>query len=578
MPRIRILDDVVANKIAAGEVVERPASVVKELVENSLDAGATRIEVEVEDGGRRLIRVTDNGCGMDEEDAILSLQRHATSKIATAEDLYRIQTLGFRGEALPSIAAVSELLLRTRTPEAEVGVEIRVEGGKVVDFRRVGCPPGTTVEVRRLFFNTPARLKFLKSAGTEMGHIADRIARFALLYHSVSFRLLHDGQEVFHSPASEEMLHAIAAVYGREVAREMVPLDLETPILRIRGYISKPLVSRSSRNYQTYFVNGRFVQSRTLTHALYEGYHTLLMVNRHPIAVVVLEIDPSLVDVNVHPAKAEVRFTREWEVHELLKRAVETALERAHLLPAASLQGAAATAPSQPPSSSLPLIEALQRRRQEAVPTRPSEPLGTYVELGEDFLPRRMTPLGQILNSYILAESEEGLLIIDQHAAHERVLYEQFMAREAHEPVKRQALVVPATLHLSPQEARTVEEHRETLKELGFLLEPFGRDTYLLRSVPLAIASLPYERILRDIIEELALTAATRGFAPHRDEVLGMMACKSAIKAGDPLSPQEIERLLEQLRQARRPYTCRHGRPTIICITRAELERKFKRR
>jgi len=607
--KIHILDEVVANKIAAGEVVERPASVVKELVENAIDAGATRIQVEVEEGGKHLIRVTDNGCGMSEEDAVLALQRHATSKISTAEDLANIHTLGFRGEALPSIASVSTLILTTCEPDASAGVTLKVEGGVVTDFRRVGCPPGTTVEVRKLFYNTPARLKFLKTSGTEMGHISDLLSHLALLYHQIGFRLVHNGQEILSAPACADLRGALATIYGKDLAREMVPIDLSSGAVAIRGYIGKPSLARANRNYQAFFVNGRSVRSRVLQHALYEGYSTLLMTKRHPVAVVIIEVDPQLVDVNVHPAKAEVRFTRDWEVHNLLQKAVREALSQAQLLPHETLgeraQSAARKAQSdasrfapglvRPPQQGTlvdltdqaqNLRATLRQKFQLPVEDRAPAPaipggddLGADVPAETDTrLPRQIIPLAQVKNSYILAETEEGLLVIDQHALHERILYEQMLERVEKEPTRSQLLVIPFTLQLSPREARALEENLDTLTEFGFQMEPFGRDAYLVRGVPLPIAKQNYERILRDLIDELVATASAKTLTVQREELLQMMACKAAVKAGDALAPEEIDHLIRQLRTAQMPFACNHGRPTMIMISDEELERKFKRR
>lgn len=585
--KIRILDPVVANKIAAGEVVERPASVVKELVENAIDAGATRLDIEIEEGGKRLIRVVDNGCGMSQEDAILALQRHATSKISAAEDLYHIHTLGFRGEALPSIAAVSQMTLTTREAEASAGVQIVIEGGIVSDFKPVGCPPGTAIEVRNLFFNTPARLKFLKTSNTEIGHIIDHLSRFSLFYHQISFRLRHNSHDVLVAPATDEMRHALVTIYGKEVAREMIPLELAAGTVRIYGYIGKPTLARSNRNFQAFFVNGRSVQSRVLQHALYEGYHTLLLSGRHPIAVVVLEIDPQLVDVNVHPAKAEVRFTRDWEVHNLLQRAVREALEQAQLVGSRGVRTEHLAEPAVP--SPAPLNPEPEAERPPAPVSPPvqdfsaqrGEAGGLKAELPEENdtrLPQRITPLAQIKNSYILAETDEGLLIIDQHAAHERILYEQMQARRGSERMRSQLLVIPFTLQCSPREARAVEEHLTALQELGFQIEPFGRDAFLVRGIPLPLAKQRYEQILRDLIDELVATATVQGLSRHQDDLLRLMSCKAAIKAGEALAPQEIDALLGQLRQATMPFACNHGRPTMIRITEEELERLFKRK
>ncbi|HIE50744.1 MAG TPA: DNA mismatch repair endonuclease MutL [Armatimonadetes bacterium] len=588
--KIHILDEVVANQIAAGEVVERPASVVKELVENSIDAGATRIEVEVEEGGKRLIRVADNGCGMSEEDAVLALQRHATSKIHTPEDLHCIRTLGFRGEALPSIAAVSELTLTTREPQAAVGVEVRVEGGVVTDFRRVGCPPGTTVVVRKLFYNTPARLKFLKTSGTEMGHITEFLSRFGLLYHQIAFRLVHNGQEVLSAPACTDLRNALVAIYGKDLAREMIPLALDAGSLRVRGYLGKPSVARGNRHYQAFFVNGRLVQSRVLSHALYEGYHTLLSARRHPIAVVIIEMDPRLVDVNVHPAKAEVRFTRDWEVHNLLQKAVREALTQACLLVQTSVGARARPAAPTAPPAAPPTPEEREAFRarlrqkfgrmegEEVAPVEPVEDLFTFAALQRgERIPRHIVPLAQLKNTYILAETDEGLLIIDQHAAHERVIYEELRARKEGQPVQSQMLVIPFTLQLSPREARVLEENLETFEELGFRLEPFGKNAFLVRAVPLLLAQQPYERILRDVIDDLVAQTTPKSLAAHEDLVLRTMACKAAIKAGDVLSSEEIQRLVEQIQGLEQPFSCNHGRPTMLSVSVEELERKFQR-
>lgn len=578
-PRVRVLDPVVANQIAAGEVVERPASVVKELVENALDAGATRIEIAVEEGGKRLIRVRDNGHGMGQEDAILCLQRHATSKIRTAEDLRSITTLGFRGEALPSIASVSQMRLVTREPDAASGVEVVVEGGRVTEFNTIGCPPGTEITVRNLFYNVPARLKFLRTAATEMEHITGHVTAFALLHHEVAFRLEHNGRSVLSAPACPDLQGAIATIYGADIAREMVPIRLDAGTLVISGAVGKPSIARGTRSHQLFFVNGRPVQSRALSHALYEGYHTLLMTGRHPVAVIVIELEPSSLDVNVHPAKSEVRFAREWEVHNLLRRAVREGLEQAHLLTAADGLPAPVDTPdrleltSESTAGVLPGLDA----REE--PERAVVELSTaFAPVDDSRLPHRIRPLGQLARSYIVCDTDEGLLLIDQHALHERILYEQFAAEEAGRRVERQYLAVPVSLELSPREAQAVEGNLDTLRELGFELEPFGRDTWLVRSAPVVIAHRDHERVLRDVIDDLvAQGSGSRSFHHHRDFVLRTMACKAAVKAGDLLAPEEIDELLRRMRDCRVPYHCNHGRPTMFTISLAALERRFGR-
>ncbi|NUQ00301.1 MAG: DNA mismatch repair endonuclease MutL [Armatimonadetes bacterium] len=568
-PRIAVLDPVVANQIAAGEVVERPASIVKELVENSLDAGASRIEVTVNEGGKRLVRVRDDGHGMGPEDAILCLQRHATSKIRTSEDLHQIQSLGFRGEALPSIASVARLRLLTRPVGAVSGVEVIVEGGVVTEFNTIGCPVGTDIEVTDLFFNVPARLKFLKTSATEMEHIMGHLTAFALLHHDVSFRLLHQDRQVFSAPASGTSIGAAATVLGGDLAREMVPLAVDAGTLRIGGHVGKPAIARSTRSHQYFFVNGRPVRNRTLTHALYEGYHTLLMTGRHPVAVVAIEVEPSAVDVNVHPAKSEVRFTREWEVHNLLRRAVREALEQAQLLTSDEHLSRQEGSASLASSISEPASDGIQGQLFSETAPEPVE--------GEHRLPARLRPLGQIANSYIVCDSDEGMLVIDQHALHERVLYEQFAAADAERGAARQLLAVPLPLRLSPREAQAASSNLGAMAALGFDLEPFGGDTFLVRAVPAILAHRDHERVLRDVIDDLVATAGTRSFAHHRDYVLRTMACKAAIKAGDALAAEEIDELLRLMRECRVPFHCNHGRPTMFTIPRDALDRRFGR-
>ncbi|MBI5833393.1 MAG: DNA mismatch repair endonuclease MutL [Armatimonadetes bacterium] len=586
-PRIAVLDPVVANQIAAGEVVERPASVVKELVENALDAGATRIEVAVTDGGRQLIRVRDNGHGMGEQDAILCLQRHATSKIRCAEDLHNIHTLGFRGEAMPSIASVSQMRVVTREEGTEFGHQVVVEGGAVTGFEKVGCPVGTDITVRNLFFNVPARLKFLKTAGTEMEHITGHMTAFALLHHGVTFRLEHNGRQVMSAPACADLRDAVARVFGPDVGREMVSVRLEAGLLRIVGEVGKPSVARRNRSQQWFFVNGRPIRSRALNYALYEAYHTLLTHGRHPVAVINIEIDPGSIDVNVHPAKHEVRFTREWEVSNMVRRAVRNALESSHLL---SRDPGVASRQPEPSASPAALQAPAVPRQVDAAPvaggdTQPSlfdldaaEPVTGGPEEEGLRLPSYCKPLGQINQTYIVCDTHDGMLVIDQHALHERILYEQFAATDAQRRADRQLLAVPLTLHLSPRETQATEHHLDQLAKLGFEMEPFGRDTFLVRAVPALLAHQNHERILRDVIDDLVAHGAPRGYEAQRDLVLRTMACKAAVKAGDALAPEEIEGLLKLMRDSRLPFHCNHGRPTMFTIPVDLLERRFARK
>jgi DNA mismatch repair protein MutL len=570
-------------------VIERPASVVKELVENALDAGARRVDVDISGGGKSLIRVRDDGCGMSQQDAVLAFQRHATSKIQNADDLFRIRTLGFRGEAMPSIAAIAQVEIVTRETDADGGTRVVVEGGVVTELKEVGCPPGTTATVKNLFFNTPARLKFLKTDATEAGHVSELLSRFALCHHDVAFSLVHNGQEVLRSAATSDPFAAVVAIYGRETSRHILPIAYVSPSIKIRGFIGKPQVTRANRSHQNFFVNGRFVRSRALTRALSEGYHgSLHGHDRHPIAVVMIDVDPELVDVNVHPMKTEVRFTREWEIYSLLLKTVRETLEAAQLAPNFSVPQIESSAPpsshdfSRSPSTTHFGAAMRQAWQQKAALTQPDQPplidpppAPTLPTLEPKRM--RLTPVGQIRNTYILAESAEGLFIVNQHRAHERVILEQALVRADGQPIEVQRLVIPFAVTLSHREAEVVEGSKEMLKELGFDLDPFGQNSYIVRSVPLVLARRSYEEAFRDLVDELVSTATTQQLAERRKSALITMSCRSAIKAGDALRPEEIQKLLDDLMKTESPFLCPHGQPIIISISHFELDKKFER-
>jgi len=564
-PRIVVLDDITASKIAAGEVIERPASVVKELLENSLDARAKRIEVEVEEGGSRLLRVRDDGAGMTAQEAVLSLQRHATSKIRSADDLFAITTLGFRGEALPSIASVARFELLTRSPQEEVGCRLLVEGGEVKEMEEVGLPPGTTVTVSGLFYNTPARLKFLRSQATEFAHIAELLNRFAFSHPQIDLLLRHNGKEVLRRPANPDLREALAQLLGREQADKMRPVELTSPLLQIRGFISPPDLNRASRNQQYFFVNRRGVRNRMLTHVLAEAYRSTLPLHRHPIAVLLLDLEPSLVDVNVHPTKAEVRFSREGEIYSALRQALQAALAPTGLATAPSLatETYADVAAQQHP---LLLQEPAVSYAAPIVP--PSRHPAFQPHPAEEKV--RFRPLAQLRRTYILAEGDSGLLVIDQHRAHERVLYEQFSSAER--PAS-QHLLTPASVQLRPQEAAALKEALPQLQALGFELEEFGAETFLVRAMPAVFIRQDPAGLLSEIAE----TARDGDKTSRREKTLITMACKAAVKAGDELQLPEMVELLRALGDTGRPYTCPHGRPTVMTISNFELDKKFHR-
>jgi DNA mismatch repair protein MutL len=560
-PRIIVLDDITASKIAAGEVIERPASVIKELLENSLDAGAGKIEVEVEEGGSRLLRVRDDGGGMTAQEAILSLQRHATSKLRCADDLFAITTLGFRGEALPSIASVARFELLTRAPQEEVGCRLLVEGGEVKEIAEVGLPPGTTISVSGLFYNTPARLKFLRSQTTEFAHIAELINRFAFSHPQISFLLRHNGREVLRRPANPDLREALAQLLGREPSDKMRPVNFSSAVLNIRGFVSPPDLNRASRNQQYFFVNRRWVRNRMLTHVLAEAYRATLPLHRHPVAVLLLDLEPSLVDVNVHPTKAEVRFSREGEIYSALRQALQTALSPAGLATAPSLSGetyAEVAIRQNPLLLQEPAVSYAPPARHPAFQPRPAEEKV------------RFRPLAQLRRTYILAEGDSGLLVIDQHRAHERVLYEQFS--QAERPAS-QHLLTPVSVQLRPKEASVLKEALPQLQALGFELEEFGAETFLVRAMPAVFIRLDPAGLLTEIVETLLDGDKTS----RREKTLITMACKAAVKAGDELQFPEMTELLRALADTGRPYTCPHGRPTVMTISNFELDKKFHR-
>lgn len=612
--RIRILDEEVAGKIAAGEVVERPASVVKELVENAVDAGATRITVEVEEGGRALMRISDNGCGMTAQEAVLALQRHATSKITSAEDLSVVRTLGFRGEALPSVASVSRLTVVTRARGEIEGVRLEVEAGEIRELEAAGTAEGTVLTVRDLFFNTPARLKFLKTTRTELGQICDVITRIALSHPGIAFRLLAEGDELIHAPGSPDPLNTIATLYGKDLARELLAVSLARPGLAVEGYVSRPTVSRPTRSAQHFFVNGRWIRNRTLTHALDEAFRATLGPGRFPFAVLHVDIDPALVDVNVHPAKAEVRFLRDWEVHRAVHEAIRQALgagtappetlARQHMLRTEDLRhgswlppagtppapadsedpfagpdpGAApGPAPESPSTSTETATGALQARGSTAEPQQ--LPLAD-LEPGAPTWVGALRPVAQLWNSYILAEGSTGLVIVDQHLAHERVLFDRILAAARSGTAGSRRLPSPLTIQLTHRDALAVDEVLPVLARMGYELEPFGRDAFMIRGVPDFIHPGLELGALRQILDELG--EAKRAGAPDEgaglpDRIAASAACKTAVKKGARMGFDEIRRLLEDLARAGSPLTCPHGCPIAVEVSFQELLKRFKR-
>ncbi len=610
MGRIRQLDEQTANGIAAGEVVERPASVVKELCENAIDAEASVLSIEIRGGGIQELSVTDDGVGMDPDDALAAFGWHATSKIATLEDLDRIGTLGFRGEALASIAAVARVSLTTRRIGAESGTVVRIEGGKVLQNGPAGGPEGTRIVVSNLFYNVPARYKFLKKDATEAAQIADVVGRMALARPGVSFRLVSNGAEVLRTPGNNDLKSAIFAVYGREAAEGLVPVQGGDDAVKVAGFVGLPAFPRKSRAAQTLFVNGRLVRSRAVSSALDRAYETLLMKDRYAFAVLSLTLPPSLVDVNVHPQKMEVRFWNEGAVFSAVHAAVRDALRAGLAIPEAPQQGREeATSPEdrvaparppvyeQVPIAPLPLRDNASLagsdrpaagasapsapQPQPATPVQPASPPAEAPATGMPSAAPRVSDLvaarliGTLFDTYLLLQLDDDLLLIDQHAAHERILYERLVERVERRETAAQPLLVPLVVEMGPAAQAAALASADALRGLGFDFDAFGPHSVALRAVP-----VPY----RALDPKAAFLAAVDGLehvSPQDPEsireMLHTVACKAAVKAHDVLDATEAEALLADLRAIENPYTCPHGRPVVIRMPRRELEKRFKR-
>jgi DNA mismatch repair protein MutL len=609
MSRIQLLSEEVASQVAAGEVVERPASVVKELVENALDAGARHIEVRVRRGGVSLIRVVDDGCGMDRDDALMCLERHATSKIRTGADLAAIHTLGFRGEALPSIASVSRFRLSTRERDAVAGTEVMITGGKIDYVHDGGDAPGTQIEVRSLFFNLPARRKFLRTENTEGSHVEQALRLQALGHPEVGFVLLADERTVFQLPPATHLRERIAGLWGSALADELLEVpEIAFHGISIRGYLGKPGLSRSTRAQQLVFVNGRAVENSTINHGLREGYHTALMKGQYPVTFLFVDMDPAAVDVNVHPAKREVRFREPSAVREALVEAVMRTLESDRLpwtrefaappeLPpeprpqAQPLPGMAAfDAPAAPflppgitpfaePHAPLTLPEGLPQAYQPPAVVEPQAPVPVGAVPPDPAAEKpRFRLLGVLGKLYVVMENAGGLVLVDQHAAHERILFEELRRRMEETGVTSQRLLMPVTLQLAPRDSDWVEQNLPTLQKMGLGVEGFGAGTWKLDSIPQFMRSQEPQQLLHDIIDELREVSSQSSKLRLGEDVIAKTVCRHAVKAHDTLREPELVRLIDDLLACDLPYCCPHGRPTMIQISYLELEKKFGRK
>ncbi|MEV5028243.1 DNA mismatch repair endonuclease MutL [Paenibacillus sp. LPE1-1-1.1] len=674
MGKIKVLDEQLANQIAAGEVVERPASVVKELVENAVDAGSTTIDISIEEGGLTLIKVIDNGYGIEASDIVTAFQRHATSKISTSSDLFRIASLGFRGEALPSIAAVSRLQCTSSDTSSGLARRIVIEGGKVAVDEPANAPQGTEMTVRDLFYNTPARLKYMKAIQTELGHISDYINRIALAHPGIAFTFKHNGNVLLRTLGSGDRLQVIAAVYGSNTAKVMLPIEAETSDYELRGYISKPELTRANRNGITAIVNGRYIRSHTINQSLLQAYHTLLPINRYPLVILELGMHPSLLDVNVHPSKMEVRFSKEPELRTMIEDAVKAVLGKQRHIPGpessikperskplfvqdaisfhrpepiaeafkpfqpsqtnkgtsssykppviereyvprnaaeklyappapvdaekmAVREASGAWEQAAPAASELILLEPDQKNEPlagEAPPAEAGAKADSPSEASQYEAPVAQLPsdedapngepafpelywIGQHHGTYIVAQSEDGLYLIDQHAAHERINYEYYYQKFGNPQAASQQLLVPLTLEFTTGEASQLRELIPLFAQAGVELEPFGAQTFLVRSYPEWMPQGEEQSLLEEMAELLIAERKSIDIGKLREKAAIMCSCKASIKANDRMNREEGETLLARLANCKQPYTCPHGRPIIVHLSTYQLEKMFKR-
>jgi len=593
------LDQLLINKIAAGEVVERPLNVVKELTENSIDAGATSLTVEITDGGLAMIRITDNGGGISQDQLQLAFSRHATSKIATAEELFRVSTLGFRGEALSSIAAVSQVEMVTKTADAVLGTKIKINGGQIQPQENIGCANGTTVVVSNLFFNTPARRKFLKKPSVEAGYISDCMQKLALANPSLTLRYISNGKIIFQTNGNGDMKNVMLNIYGRETATKVLPLDTTDGVMQLYGLVGKPETARANRSHGSFFINGRYIKSRLLSNAIEQAMRTMLPIGKFPLYALNLQMPYDMLDVNVHPTKMDVRFAEEEAVHNFIENAVRECFKGQNLIPnVVSIEKAPTKEPKKEPEqlripTNIPDVESFVRdmyvNASKAAPAKEksdtkifaSEPPPIEIEppkpeLKSAFSNYQLHCL--VFQTYWIVTQEDSLYLIDQHAAHERILYENLLAKAREKTVASQQLLLPISLHLTANEQQLLEDNVQLFENFGFALEKNEYDVYAIIAVPLLLNGPISSGFFTDILDKIDQVGFTKqSLYDHKLELIAMASCKAAVKGGDTISETEARAIITQLLTMENPFTCPHGRPTIIEYTKAELMRRFKR-
>lgn len=611
---IKELDQSTINQIAAGEVVERPSSIVKELMENSIDAGATMISVEIEDGGTKSIRITDNGKGIDKEDIRIAFLRHTTSKIKTALDLLNVSSLGFRGEALSSIAAVCQVELLTRTKDSIVGCRYRIEGGKEVALEEIGIPVGTTFIVNNIFFNTPARRKFLRTAQTESGYVADIVEKIALSHPEIAINFKSNGKVRIHTSGNGNLKDVIYSIYGKEITQNLLEVKEENDFMKISGYIGKAIISKGNRTFENYFINGRYIKSNIISKAIEDGYKFILMQHKYPFTVINFEINPEFLDVNVHPSKMELRFRKSESIYPIISETIndcliekpniidvkleqekeitesykyvpepfeikrnETAKHNEYNFSASFGESVNETDDYTTDSKNLILENDLNDRQIQNTSAYVQREL---TETYDDFLTEAAKPkhkiIGQVFETYWIIEYEDKMYIIDQHAAHEKVMFESLMDKLKNKSISTQMINPPIILNLSLKEFDLVNKYLDSFKEIGFDIEPFGGQDFVIRGVPVDLYSLDSQQVLMGIVDSLT-NEAGKMVPDIITEKIASMSCKAAVKGNSKLSYDEADRLISQLLTLENPYNCPHGRPTIISMSKYELEKKFKR-
>jgi DNA mismatch repair protein MutL len=598
--QIRILTDDLANQIAAGEVVERPASVIKELVENSIDAQATLIRLDIEGGGKKKIRVMDNGMGMTPNECLLAFSRHATSKISRFEDLQNIRSLGFRGEALPSIASIAKVRCTSARSEIEGGKLVVVEGGEVIEEKDASCSRGTTIEVAQLFYVTPARSKFLKGDSTEFSHITQIVTQQALAYPNIQFHLTHNGREVINTLPTEQLHYRIAELFGPDLAKSLIEVDVKSGDYQMKGFVSNPVYTRPSRNAQYCFVNGRFVRDKVILHATQQGYSHLLPKGQHPAMFLYLMMDPKLVDVNVHPSKAEVRFAFQQDLHQFVAHGVLAALEKNHQVNLTKREETDISIQESPHSFSQELNYKVLQLNDKSAPSlhgnlsqpvramlRPEESAMLSQQVNwfdktpspvSNLIYSEFEPLGQLDRSFIIMQGKKGILVVDQHVAHERILYEQFRGAAKNHKVEVQKLLFPLPIELSAEDTEVLTPNLPRLLELGLELVLFGKNEFLLRSVPAILKNGDHENLIRQTIDALPREAHDDVLNTKYEDLLIMMSCRNAIKINHTLNFDQIQKLISDLEKTSMPYTCPHGRPISLLFDINDILKKFLRR